>query len=297
MPFRLVASIALVVFSSGLVAAQKVPAALPEFGPSRRIQPGIRLQEVTLRRDAVPMRVWFYQPEKAAGKLPLVLVPPAGSTLFVGMALSEGDRSEHYPYVKAGFAVAAFDIDGDVPNLENATEATLLKGAKAFRDSQAGLANAKAALDFILAKAPNINPDRIYVAGHSSAATLALLVAENEPRIKACAAYAPCTDVEMRLAKITPQLDKAIPGYAKFIRSSSPKTQTDKLKCPVFLFHAQDDQNVPIRETTDFAKLLKKINPRVTLVTARTGGHHDSMVREGVPKAIDWFRKLPKEKR
>ena len=178
------------------------------------------------------------------------------------MGLGDGDRAEHYPYVKAGFAVAAFEIDGHVPNLEKAGEAELLKGAKAFRDSRAGLDNAKAALDLVLAKVPNIAADRVYIAGHSSAATLALLVAEHEPRIKACAAYAPVTDVEARLAKIAPQLDNAIPGYAKFLRFSSPKTAADKLKCPVFLFHAQDDSNVPIRETADFAKLVKKTNPR-----------------------------------
>jgi dipeptidyl aminopeptidase/acylaminoacyl peptidase len=281
--------------STGSTKAQAAPITFPELGASRLIQPGIRFQEATLQRDNLPMRVWYYEPEKAAGKLALVLVPPAGSTLIAGMELGEGDRAEHYPYVRAGFAVASFDLDGHVP--DKANNAALLKAAQEFRDAEAGLANAAAALDFILAKVPNINPDRIYIAGHSSAATLALLVAEHEPRIKACAAFAPVTDVEARLARVAPRLDRALPGYREFLQNSSPKTHAENLKCPVFLFHAEDDENVPANQCTDFAAQLKKANPHVTLASTPTGGHYDSMIREGMPKAIAWFRQMPPDNR
>jgi dienelactone hydrolase len=265
------------------------PVAATELGPRQLIQPGIQFQEATLRRGAIPMRVWYYEPEKTAGKLALVLVPPAGSTLFAGMDLGDGDRAEHYPYVQAGFAVASFEIDGNVSKNDE-SDAQVLKGALQFRNAQAGVSNAKAALDFILAKAPNVDPNRVYIAGHSSAATLALLVASHEPRIKACAAYAPVTDVEARLAPVIPQLDKAMPGYRDFLVTSSPKNQADKLKCPVFLFHAEDDNNVPVSQTTDFAAQLKKSNSQVTLVTTKQGGHYDSMIQEGIPKGIAWLR-------
>jgi dipeptidyl aminopeptidase/acylaminoacyl peptidase len=314
MIFRFVALVALAISLTGLAGckqqpppsqavrptgpaeAQAVTIPFPDLGPRRLIQPGIYFQEATLQRGTMPMRVWYYQPEKAADKLALVLVPPAGSTLFAGMEMGDGDRAEHYPYVRAGFAVASFDIDGHVPNLEAATDAAVLKGAQEFRDCQAGLANVKAALDFVMAKVPNIAPpDRIYIAGHSSAATLALLAAEHESRIKACAAYAPCTDVEARLAEVIPQLDRALPGYQQFLRFSSPRTHAEKLKCPAFLFHAKDDRTAPIRESTNFAELLKKTNAHVTLVTVRSGGHYDSMIREGIPKGIEWFREMQKK--
>lgn len=273
--------------------AAKTPAkaeavAFPELGPSRLIKPNISFQEATLQRGSVPMRVWYYQPAKAADKLALVLVPPAGSTLIAGMDLGEGDRAEHYPYVQAGFAVASFEIDGHVP--DGANDAAVQKGARLFRDARAGLANAKTALEFILAKVPAIDPNRIFIAGHSSAATLALLVAEHEPLIKACAAYAPVTDVEVRLAKIGPALERALPGYGDFLRFSSPKTHADKLQCPVLLFHAKDDNNVPISQSTDFAAQVRKTNPHVTLLTTARGGHYDSMLREGIPKGIQWFQ-------
>src|SRR5438093_8928155 len=43
--------------------------ALPDFGPTQLIKPGIKFREATLERGGVPMRVWFYEPEKAADKL------------------------------------------------------------------------------------------------------------------------------------------------------------------------------------------------------------------------------------
>jgi dipeptidyl aminopeptidase/acylaminoacyl peptidase len=267
------------------------PVTFPELGASRTIQPGILFQEATIQRGGVPMRVWVYQPEKAAGKLPLVLVPPAGSTLVAGMDLGDGDRPEHYPYAKAGFIVVSFEIDGHVAG--NAPDSAVLKGARQFKDAQAGIANARVALDFALAKVPNLDENRIFIAGHSSAATLALLFAEHEPRIKACAAFAPVTDVEDRIGNAVAPLDRSIPGYRDFLRFSSPKTHVDKLKCPVFLFYAKDDTNVPVRQSTDFAETLKKTNSAVTLVSVARGGHYDSMLREGIPKAIQWFQKLP----
>ena len=116
-------------------------------------------------------------------------------------------------------------------------------------------------------------------------------MAEHEPRIKACAAYAAVTDVEVRLAQAIPDLERKMPGYKEFLRFSSPRTHADKLKCPLFLFHAQDDSNVPISQTTSFAELVKKTNPDVTLATTPRGGHYDSMIREGIPRGIAWLQK------
>ncbi len=271
--------------------AQQV--AFPDLGAGRVIEPGVRFWEATLRPEGgLPMRVWYYRPESAKGKLPLVMVPPAGSTLCAGMDLSDGDRKEHLPYVQAGFAVASFEIDGHVPNLDRANEAALFKGAREFRDARAGLANVRMTLYFLMAKAPNIDANRIYIAGHSSAATLALLAAEYDPRIKACAAYAPATDVPGRLAAAISMLEEKLPGYRDFLRFSSPNTHPEKLKCPVFLFHARDDENVPASQTEQFAAQVRKTNSQVTLVLARRGGHYESMINEGIPKGIAWFKGL-----
>jgi dienelactone hydrolase len=272
------------------------PAALPEFSPARPIQSGVMFQEAVIRPGALPMKVWYYFPEQSKGKLPLVLVPPAGSTLLAGMALGDGDRAEHYPYVRAGFAVGSFENDGNVPHGPGgASDAAELKGAREFRDARAGLNNAKAALDFLLAKAPDVDPNRIFIAGHSSAATLALLVAEHEPRIKGCVSYCAVCDVETRLAPFLSPFDRDMPGYRDFIRFSSPTTHVKKLTCPVLLFHARDDTTAPVSETTNFAELLRKTNPNVTVDTSARGGHYQSMIRVGIPKGIAWMRQQQPE--
>ncbi len=271
-----------------------VPVVFPELGPSRELEAGVTVHEATINRGGVPMKVWVYKPDKPADKLALVLVPPAGSTLIAGMGLADGDRAEHIPYVKAGFAVAAFEIDGPVSDAQQSSDTAVFKGAREFRAARAGIDNAQAALDFVLAKVPGIDPERVAVAGHSSAATLALLVAEYEPRVKACVAYAPCTDVASRVAQFTPLLERNQPGYADFLTFSSPKTHPEQLTCPLFLFHAQDDNNVPFAETNRFYDAVRKTNPRATLVKVARGGHFDPMIREGIPKAIAWLKALPK---
>lgn len=274
------------------VAAAPKPVRFPDLGSGQIIRPGIKLHEVKLTRGSIPMRIWCYQPDKSSGKLPLVLVPPAGSTLAAGMELADGDREEHFPYAKAGFLVVSFDIDGGVP--DNSSEAVIKRGAAQFKDARAGLDNVGAAIDFALAKVPNMDPNRIFIAGHSSAATLALLAAEHDSRIKGCIAYAPVTDVPSQLGqRAVGALDAAIPGYRDFLRFSSPDTHMAQLKCPVFLFAALDDKTVPSSESTTFAEKLKKRNPKVTCVTVAKGGHYNSMLREGIPQGIQWLQKLP----
>src|SRR5262249_34691929 len=95
-----------------------------------------------------------------------------------------------------------------------------------------------------------------------------------------------------RLSGAIGLLEEKMPGYRDFVRFSSPNTHPEKLKCPVFLFHARDDENVPVAQTEKFAEQLRKTNSRVTLVLARSGGHYESMVDEGVPKGIAWFKGL-----
>src|SRR5579884_3261169 len=222
---------------------------LPGLGQARKLEPGVLFYEVAVPHiDGSPGKLWIYLPEHPSQpRLPCILIAPAGTPLTYGMNLAEGDRPEHLPYVRAGFAVVAYEIDGNVEDDRN--EQQILAGARAFRDAEAGIANAKRALDYAVARVPGIDPNRIYTAGHSSAATLSLQVAEHEPRIKACIAYAPVCNVPKRLGKrLITAFSDLIPGYRDFIERSSPQSSTATLRCPVFLFHADDDGNVPTSE-------------------------------------------------
>lgn len=271
------------------------PITFPDLGPARTLAPGVNVHEVVLGTGPIAGKVWVYLPDKpAAGKLPCVLIAPAGSRLVHGMDLDEGDRKEHLPYVRAGLAVVAYAIAGPWPERPGVTQAEQLTAMRAFMAADAGLVNARRALDFALAKVPTIDAKRVYTAGHSSAATLALLFAENEPRLKACVAFAPATDVVKRLGRPTLlQVDQDVPGFSAFVERTSPLTNVAKLTCPVFLFHAQDDRNVPISDTLAFARALQKTNPNVKFVQVARGGHYEPMIRQGIPQAIRWLQALP----
>jgi dipeptidyl aminopeptidase/acylaminoacyl peptidase len=266
----------------------------PPLGQRRRVKQGVALFEQVVGQGVTATHVGVYLPDlPPEGQLPCVLIAPAGTPLIHGMNLGRGDQAEHVPYVRAGFAVVAYSLSGPVPN--QPSDAQLVEGIRAFMQADAGLVNARTALDYALSRVNKIDPERVYAAGHSSAATLALLVAEHDPRVKACVAYAPVTDVPARLGpRNIDQISRQVPGFKEFVERSSPRTHMAKLQCPVFLFHAKNDRTVPVAESVRFANDLKKTNPKVKLVEPPTGDHYPGMIRQGIPQAIAWLKRLPK---
>lgn len=270
------------------------PAALPALGSPRQIDPATLVYEIQLPSGKTTNHVWVYLPAKESGKkVPCVLIAPAGSRLFHGMALAEGDRLEHIPYVHAGFAVVAYELDG--PLGDDPSEQQMEEAAKLFMASKAGLLDAQSALDYALAKAPQIDRDRIFIAGHSSAATHALLVASQDPRIKGCVAYAPAPDVSSRLGtRFVQVFDQRVKGFADFAAWASPVNHLSTLTCPVLLFHAKDDDVVPVSSSIAFAQNLALTNKRATLKLVDHGGHYDAMIKQGIPSGIQWLQKQAK---
>jgi predicted esterase len=65
---------------------------------------------------------------------------------------------------------------------------------------------------------------------------------------------------------------------------------------PVFLFTAEDDDNVPTATVKQFAADLKKAGAQVELVSVKTGGHYDSMIKEGRPAAVKWLKMVDSRK-
>jgi dipeptidyl aminopeptidase/acylaminoacyl peptidase len=236
--------------------------------------------------------VWLYLPKnRPAGKLPVILIAPAGSRMFHGMDLGDGDRAEHFPYVRAGYAVVAYAVDGHLQ--ENPSDNQLVQAVRSFQASEAGVTNAKTALTFALQQVPGLDANRVYTAGHSSAATISLVVAASDPRIKGCIAFAPVCNVPAHLGKeLIRDITPASPGFDRFVQRASPHQVAPNLRCPVFLFRADDDSNVSPAEISQFAATLAKTNSRVTLARVATGNHYDSMIRQGIPQALRWLGSL-----
>ena len=162
-----------------------------------------------------------------------------------------------------------------------------------FKNADFGVKDALDALQVALATYPEIDSKRVYVAGHSSAATLALQIASGADQFRACAAYAPITDVAARLKDSLGNFDQLVPGFSEALRRASPNNRVAAIRCPVFLFHASDDGNVLPESVRTFRDALVAQGKTVNYVLAKSGGHYQSMIREGIPRAIGWFRELP----
>jgi dienelactone hydrolase len=275
---------------------------LPDPGAGVRLEPGVMLHEVQLPGSGggttPPMpghagKLWLYLPEgnRPENSLPCILIAGAGTKLIHGMALGNGDRPEHLPYVRAGFAVLAYELDGSLPDPEPTNDAAFAPYIREFVDAEAGLVNLRVAIEFATTRVPEIDPERLFAAGHSSAATLALLAAENEPRIAACVAFAPVVDISQAIPPAGQQaVGRLVPGADQLFTRFNPREGESNLDCPLFLFMAQDDPNAgPIR---DFVTRLRSMGKSVTLATVAQGGHYQPMIQNGIPAAIRWLQSL-----
>src|SRR5262249_16113791 len=112
-----------------------------------------------------------------------------------------------------------------------------------------------------------------------------------EPRIAGCIAYAPATNFGQRIpAALVNALAAKIPNYKQFLLANSPLNNAPKISCRVFLFHAADDSSIPVAQSENFSRVLKKTNMNVTFFQAKTGDHFDGMIAQGISLAINWIK-------
>ncbi|WP_435009512.1 prolyl oligopeptidase family serine peptidase [Tundrisphaera lichenicola] len=277
----------------GPVAPTVIPP-FPEAGPGHELDPGVTFQEVRLPGGSQPGwsgKLWLYRPtgEHAPRSLPCVMITGAGSNLLTGMSLSDGDRPEHVPYVRAGFAVLAYELDGGLEE-QDPSEARLRQAIGKFQAARAGLVNAAIALAFLRERVPAVDPNRVYTAGHSSAGTMAMLFAEHAPELKGCVAFAPAIDLVKRFGPAMNDIQAL--GCLDLATRYSPKDNESKLACPLFLFHAQGDGNVPVQDSEASAERLRQMGKSVTLEVVPGGDHYNSMMNPGISRAIEWLRKI-----
>ncbi len=247
---------------------------------------------------ATKLRVYVPTTATTPKSIACVLVAPAGTTLLHGNEIDDGDyHDETLPYAQAGMAVVHYSLDGPLADMESFTSERQMLDAMSsayqkFGQADAGITNARIALEFALAKLPQVDPARIYCAGHSSAATIALELAAKETRIAKVAAYAPITHLAVRLAQLRqePALMRVFPELDDFIANNSPYNHISDINCPVFLFQARDDSNEPWTNTQNYAKAMSVRGNNCTIVSVDRGDHYQPMITTGIPKAIEWFK-------
>jgi len=279
----------------------------PDLGEPLKVYPsGVRryFVEINLpgQRHSGEMQfhVWIPAGEHAERSLPSVLVAPAGTNLLHGASLSRTDDydKETLPYAEAGMIAVMYSLDGGLP--DNVTPGTpmamraLVEAYPKFATAAAGIANAVRAREFVLQKIETAAPEKLHYAGHSSAANVALLTgAWPGPPIGGVIAYAGAYDLQARLADLTndPAVYQMFGNLHTFVITSSPKRQVAGLRCPVFVFHARDDSNVPFQHAEEFVSELKQADKNVTFETVTSGGHYSPMINTGIPRAIAWIEK------
>ena len=245
-------------------------------------------------------RVYLPATQYAPGSIPCVLLAPAGTNMLHGNPLDAGDyHDEALPYSEAGMAVVCYSLDGEMTaeptDGDQAYGLALATAYRQFTAAKAGVVNGRNALEFALTRMPQVDPKRIYTAGHSSAATVSLLMAANEDRLAGAIAYAPVTDLNIRIGEIAdePSVRSILPGIRTYLRTGSPITYADRFKCPLFVFHARDDSNEPFQNTEAFVTKLKESTAKVDFAVVNSGDHYDSMIQAGIPQAIQWIRSGP----
>ena len=88
---------------------------------------------------------------------------------------------------------------------------------------------------------------------------------------------------------MSPFIDRS--GFTEQVTTLSPRTRESNIACPVFLFHARDDETVNVSQTTALADRLKTLGKPVTLDLTEEGGHYQPMLDIGIPHAIEWLKK------
>jgi dienelactone hydrolase len=269
----------------------------PPFQPS--FPSGVQLARTRLTGsgpgEQTQMNIYLPAGEHAARSLGCVLVAPAGTNLLVGNSLDGDDyHDETLPYAEAGFVTIQYSLDGPVSDLETASDGEFSAAYKLFKAAGAGTLNTRCVIEFVKARFPEVDPGRIYTAGHSSAGTVSLLAGEYHPDVAACIAYAPCSDTEAFHGDISGAfgVNFLLPGIKEFDRQFSPMANLQKLKCPVFVFQARDDSVVDVEETKRFVDQARAHNQQVEYVEVDSGEHYDSMIQQGIPRAVQWLRNI-----
>jgi dienelactone hydrolase len=292
-----------------LLAGVPLPAFPPLPKPRLMDRSGVRIAFVDFATDRangngpgqrMTLRIYYPPGEYQEKTLGCILVAPGETNWLHGLNVdARSYHAETLRYVLFyRFLVVYYSLDGPLENWNKATDAERIAAYTRFKAARAGLVNGRNALQYVLKHVPEVDPDRIYCAGHASAGTLALLLAAHEPRIRACIAYAPVTDLELQLKAVADDGRQRgmLPGLRDFLHDYSPLTHAGRIHCPVFLFHARDDRVIPFESMRRFVSLMNEQKKELKVDIVLRGGYYHAMIHPGMSHAMKWLLDLQRER-
>ncbi|HEY2909140.1 MAG TPA: alpha/beta fold hydrolase [Gemmataceae bacterium] len=222
-------------------------------------------REVNYQSDKLALKAWIGGPE--GGLRPAVLF------LHGGFALDATDWIQTQPFRDAGFITM-------MPMLRG--ENGLLGDFSLFYDEvDDALAAAEA-----LAEQPGVDPNRIYIAGHSAGGTIAMLAAMSSGRFRACASFSGSPD-QVRFVKTDAVQAPFNTEDRQELVMRSPLAFPKSFKCPARLYYG-DDEFLLMLSTPALAEKAAAAGRDVQSV--EVDGDHFTAVIEAIPLAIAYFQ-------
>jgi dienelactone hydrolase len=233
--------------------------------------PPAGVQELQYQSGGLTLTAWVDGPAKRPAGGPL---KPAVLYLHSGFAFAKEDWEEAKPFRDAGFVTMVPILRGENGQPGNFT---------LFYDEVDDAVAAGEAL----AKTPGVDPNRIYVAGHSAGGTLAMLAAMTSKRFKACASLAGSPDQGkfLQYEPVDPPFD---PENAREIEMRSPLAYPKSFKCPVRVYYGDEEGPVASKAARRLADKARAAGLDVQAVEVR--GDHMAMRDPALKLAVAFFQ-------
>ena len=232
------------------------------------------VDEVEYPSGPLRLKAWIAAQPHAAHALPAVVF------LHGGFEFGAADWDMAVPYWEAGFVLMAPMLRG-----ENGQDGT-------FSFLYDEVDDVVAAADF-LSTYPGVDPSRIFLAGHSSGATLTLLAIEASGRFRAAASFDGSPDQQLLYngSAKKPGNHREIvfdPTDARELQVRSPLAYVASVKSPIRLFFSDEAASITERPSRRFAELAH--DHGIDARAERVRGSHMSHVARAMPSSVRYFK-------
>jgi dipeptidyl aminopeptidase/acylaminoacyl peptidase len=238
----------------------------PQDAGEDREEPPPGVREVPFRSGGLMLRAWVNEAPAGAAR-------PGVLFLHGGFAFGEDDWDQCQPFRDAGFVTL-------VPTLRG--ENGLPGDYTMFYDE---VDDVLAAAE-VLARTSGVDPNRIFVAGHSVGGTLTLLAALTSRRFKAAASFSGSPD-QVAWARFQEELVPFNPEDPREFEMRSPLAFYRSFKCPTRLFYGTGE---PLFSSASEKLAAKASAVGLDVKAVAVPGDHMSSVLPAMRQAVAFFR-------
>jgi len=239
----------------------------PAPQPWQREVPPHGVEEVEYVSGTLHLKAWVSVPQRVQRKQPAVLF------LHGGFSFAAEDWDQAQPFRSAGYITMTPLLRG-----ENGLPGVY---SMFYHEVDDVLAAAE-----VLADRPDVDGQRLYVAGHSAGGTLALLAAMTSKRFRAAGSFSGSPD-QVAWARGQENLVPFNPSDQREFQMRSPLAFPRSFKCPVRLYYG-NQEILFARSSQKTAELAGKTGLDVQAVSVT--GDHFTAVPEAMRRCIAFFQ-------